>query len=253
MKASKTNYIVVVLVFSILMFQSYDNKKAQSDTKSAKKTSIKNFWAGDTSSSIHGIDISHHQKMIDWKKVKETGVTFVFVKSTEGIDYLDTMFNFNWKTLAEENMIRGAYHFYVSDDDPKEQAKWFVDNVGSFENMLPPVIDVERAGHKRLTPEEYIDNLIICLEEVESLSGRKPLIYSSPGFANEYLIHESIGEYVLWIAEYGVDTPIIPEPWQKRGWEFWQYTEKFSLPGVPEPVDRNVYSGKYYQLLEMVD
>jgi len=32
---------------------------------------------------IPGIDVSHWQKTIDWKKVKKSGVRFAFFKATE--------------------------------------------------------------------------------------------------------------------------------------------------------------------------
>lgn len=72
---------------------------------------MNNFWVGDTSTVVHGIDVSYHQFEIDWKKVKEHGVSFVFVKATEGVDYLDSMFVKNWKQLEEENMLRAPIIF----------------------------------------------------------------------------------------------------------------------------------------------
>ena len=43
---------------------------------------------------IKGIDVSHHQGNIDWKKVKKSrpNLAFVYVKCTEGKDYVDPRF-----------------------------------------------------------------------------------------------------------------------------------------------------------------
>lgn len=246
---SKYQYLICLIVLFAILFSTGCNSN-----KSAvlKKTS-RNFWVGDTTKNIHGIDISHHQEIINWDEVKKAGVSFVFVKSTEGIDYLDTMFLHNWTELEKENMIRGAYHFYVSDDNPVEQAEWFVKNVGNFSNVLPPVVDVERAGHDHIKPDDYISGLMKCLVHIEKLTGRKPLIYSSPHFAEKYLTSEKIGGYELWIAEYEVEKPTIPEPWQKSGWKFWQNTFQDTIPGVPVRVDRNIFAGKFGKLVEMVE
>ena len=239
------------LLFTFLFITSCSNPKEEKPV-AEKQNKQKSFWVGDTTSHIHGIDVSHHQKDIDWTKVKEQGVTFVFVKATEGVDYLDTMFVKNWKDLEEENMIRGAYHFYVSDDDPLEQAEWFVKNIGSFEGILPPVMDVERAGHDHITPEAYREKLVKCLGHVEKLTGQLPILYSSPNFAKKYLASDEFGKYKLWIAEYGVEQPTIPNAWQKPGWDFWQNTYQDKVPGVPVEVDRNIFKGNYRNLVDMV-
>ena len=38
---------------------------------------------------LTGIDVSNYNGTVDWKKVKESGVAFAFVKATEGITYVD--------------------------------------------------------------------------------------------------------------------------------------------------------------------
>lgn len=237
----------------VLLVVSCSNKRENSEAVNEKISIKKNFWVGDTIKNIHGIDVSHHQKQIDWEKVKENGVSFVFVKATEGVDYLDSMFVENWDNLEKENIIRGAYHFYVSDDDPIQQAEWFVKNAGNFAGVLPPVMDVERAGHNHVTPEQYKTNLIKCLNHLEQITGLMPIVYSSPNFAKKYLAGKEFSKYNLWIAEYGVEEPVVPEAWQKPGWDFWQNTYQDEIPGVPAKVDRNIFKGKFHHLLDMVN
>ena len=251
----KNIFITQILSILAVLFLLNCSEKTDKDLVEDKsiQSSELNYWVGYTSGTIHGIDVSHHQDTINWDKVKEFGITFVFVKATEGIDYLDTLFNHNWQNVSGNNMIRGAYHFYISEDDPVTQAHWFVSNVKSFDGILPPVIDVERAGHKNVTVEEYQKKLKIHLEEVEKLTGRQPLIYSSPNFAAKYLTEEYFGKYKLWIAEYGVDEPRIPPVWQTEGWHFWQDSFQASVPGVPKKVDRNRYAGKYADLLSLIE
>lgn len=250
MKPSKMILVVIILLFVFTKCQKENEPKENTTPHTTAKV---NFWIGDTTGYIHGIDVSHHQDTINWDEVKKFGVTFVFVKATEGIDYLDTMFTHNWQNVEKENMIRGAYHFYESDDDPVQQAAWFVNNVKSFKGVLPPVIDVESAGHNKVTIEEYQNKLIVLLNEVEKLTGIEPLIYSSPNFAAKYLTDNKFGKYKLWIAEYGVDAPRIPPVWQTQGWHFWQDSFQATVPGVPKKVDRNRYAGKFSDLVELVE
>ena len=64
------------------------------------------------SESTWGIDISHHQKKINWDElVKHNKPDFIFLKCTEGASHQDTKYN-TYKNKAEQyNIVIGAYHF----------------------------------------------------------------------------------------------------------------------------------------------
>src|SRR5687768_1484289 len=61
---------------------------------------------------IRGIDVSHHQGAVDWKKVEAAGIDFAYIKATEGRDHRDPRFDANWRA-AEGALARGAYHFFT--------------------------------------------------------------------------------------------------------------------------------------------
>src|SRR5881392_3647083 len=72
--------------------------------------------------SIHGIDVSKYQDMIAWEevkamKVKNIQLGFSFIKATEGIGNTDPWFKRNWKKAGDQDMIRGAYHFFIGSKD----------------------------------------------------------------------------------------------------------------------------------------
>ena len=236
---------VLSVVLTAVMFTFCSKDTDQNQTQSVQK-----FWLGDTT-KIAGIDISHHQGTINWFKVKKSGINFVFVKATEGKDYLDSMFTTYWNELENENIIRGAYHFYSSDDDPLEQANWFVGNVKNFKNALPPVLDIERKGHKNISPDTFEKGVLECLTAIEKLCGKKPIIYSSPHFADKYLFDKRFEKYLLWIADYDVEEPQIPSCWRNVGWHFWQHTNIDSMPGISTDVDHSFFSQKIESLLEL--
>ncbi len=41
---------------------------------------------------VRGMDVSHHQSIIDWQKVASSGIAIAFAKATEGIGLQDTHF-----------------------------------------------------------------------------------------------------------------------------------------------------------------
>ena len=59
--------------------------------------------------SIRGIDVSHHQGVIDWEKLSKAQIgkdpiSFVFIKATEGQDFLDENFNDNFYKARENGL-----------------------------------------------------------------------------------------------------------------------------------------------------
>lgn len=66
---------------------------------------------GRTKGNAQGIDVSHYQGDIDWKKVAGSGITFAFVKATEGETYKDPTFMRNAEGAADAGLLAGAYHF----------------------------------------------------------------------------------------------------------------------------------------------
>src|SRR5690242_8295227 len=61
--------------------------------------------------NIHGIDVSHHQDVIDWEEVKKMNIEnmhldFAFIKATEGLSNVDKLFKRNWYKAREEGMVR---------------------------------------------------------------------------------------------------------------------------------------------------
>src|SRR5262249_19644402 len=60
---------------------------------------------------IQGIDVSYWQGDIDWEKVRDAGVSFTYIKATEGGDRIDPKFLENWEGAKRAGIARGAYHF----------------------------------------------------------------------------------------------------------------------------------------------
>src|SRR6185312_14244080 len=104
---------------------------------------------------------------------------------------------------------------------------------------LPPVMDWESTDDLPSSMDRQ--NAILFLEGVKTLSGRNPMIYGSPYFLNELTaVRPEFKRYGLWIAHYGTQCPLIPEPWSN--WTFWQTSESYNLPGSGL-VDKDLFNG----------
>jgi len=191
--------------------------------------------------SIHGIDVSKYQRKVSWKHVKEmrennVSLGFVFMKATEGIISVDEQFRRNWKLAAKENMIRGAYHFFIPGKSPRVQAINFMQTVKLVPGDLPPVLDVEQAyGVKPAILRKEVKEWLKIIEEHYHST---PIIYTNVDFYKNYLAGE-FDNYPLWVAHYFVkDKPRI-----QREWVFWQHSERGRVNGIESFVDFNVFSG----------
>ena len=178
-----------------------------------------------------------YQGSVDFNKVKTAGVTYVFIRATEGITIQDSEFKSNFASAQTAGLTVGAYHFYETNDDPIAQLDNFISVVTLKAGDLPPVIDIERIHNN--DESNLIENIQKFLSGLESHYGVKPIIYSNHDFANEYLTE--FGNYPLWLAEYEVSEPKLPNGW--ANWVFWQWSESSIINGVNGNVDVDRYNG----------
>jgi len=96
-----------------------------------------------------GIDVSHLQGQIQWPHVLRGGVSFAFVKASEGGGFRDPQLGANWRAMGEVGITRGVYHFYRSSARASEQATNLpgaVKAAGGFADTdLPVALDLEAA------------------------------------------------------------------------------------------------------------
>lgn len=207
--------------------------------------------------TVPGIDVSYWDAGIDWPKVRATGQRYVFVKATEGDFYADPTFDDNWRGAKSAGLLRGAYHFFRCNVDPKKQATKFIDYVKSMndDGELPPVLDLE--SNDGQTKDKILSRVKTWIDQVEAAFGKKPIIYSGQYFLQDYLSEAGGGppawtkEYPLWLAQYPNNyvegmQPYLPRGWYK--WLFWQYSEKGVVNGINAKVDLNFFNGTLEEL-----
>ena len=190
---------------------------------------------------VKGIDISHHQGRIDWEQLMAgINVDFVFIKATEGSDFSDTTFEYNWAEAAKYNVRRGAYHYFSTASDGYSQARHFIETVPDVEGGLPPAVDLEELD---LTVDEFDREFQALLDELERHYGKPPIIYCVYSTYYKYL-DGKYTDYPLWFR----DVAIMPHYNLFRPWTFWQYSHDASVPGVGHIIDLNVFAGTPEQL-----
>jgi GH25 family lysozyme M1 (1,4-beta-N-acetylmuramidase) len=56
--------------------------------------------------AVHGTDVSKYQRSVDWAQAKASGISFAFIKATEGGDRVDDLFSNTGATLARRRAAR---------------------------------------------------------------------------------------------------------------------------------------------------
>ena len=193
---------------------------------------------------IQGLDIARYQGRIDFDKARAGGVRFIYIKSTEGKDYIDPNFYANWSGARASGVARGAYHFMTWCSLASEQAAWFVRNVPADQDALPPVLDLEWNNHSkcknRHDREDILEKVRVMLAAMEAHTGKVPVIYTDITFYRDILAGENF-DSSFWLRSTAA------EPHHKyagkRDWLFWQWTQTGTMSGINTEVDRNAFYG----------
>jgi lysozyme len=192
---------------------------------------------------IQGLDVARYQGQIDFAAARAAGVHFVYIKATEGNDYVDPNFRVNWQEARRSGMARGAYHFMTWCSRAAEQAAWFVRTVPADIDALPPVLDLEwnhqSSCKKRFSREDILEKVRVMLDAMERHTGKVPIIYTDMSFHRD-ILEGAHFDSSFWLRSTAAEPA---DRYEGRDWLFWQWTQTGTMAGVRTEVDRNAFYG----------
>lgn len=181
----------------------------------------------------YGLDVSHHQGVIDWEAVAADDIDFVYIKATEGGDWVDPRFAENWVEARAAGIDVSAYHFFTLCRSGVEQAANFLATVSVDQADLPLAIDLEFVApcSTPLSARDVRTAVTEFINLVEAATGRPMLVYVLSDFDTEYQITEAV-DRPRWVRS------LYHRP--DESWSIWQYSFRASVDGVQGGVDLNV-------------
>lgn len=190
---------------------------------------------------VRGMDISHYEGDVAWDAVRLDGLSFVYIKATEGGDGVDAKFADNWRGATSAGLLKGAYHFYNFCKGGAEQAANFIATVPPEAGTLPMTIDLEESGDCRTMPQKdaFRADLAAFVQKVSAAYGQKPVLYVNYAIYAKYFSGEG-DSYKLWIADTSHAAPALPDG---SAWTMWQYGWHGHVAGIPGEVDLDVFNG----------
>ncbi|MCG6151128.1 GH25 family lysozyme [Leptospira bandrabouensis] len=197
---------------------------------------------------IRGIDVSNHQGKIEWNQVPKKQISFVYIKATEGGDFKDKSFSYNWNEAKKVGFKVGAYHFFTLCKPGAEQAENFIQSVPLEMDSLPPVVDLEFVGNCKDRPKiENVQNEIsIFLNKVDTYYKTKAILYLTNEFIEKYL-GDQLFNHPIWIRNIFLH----PNTFSSLDWMIWQYKNTARIDGISGPVDLNVLNGSLESLIQL--
>lgn len=192
---------------------------------------------------IKGIDVSKHQGIIDWKKVKEGGVEFAIIRIGYGgsVPVKDEKFEENYKNAKANGLKVGTYLYSYANSESDVEAevnsilKWL--DGKTFD--LPFYLDVEdKKTQGKLSVNEltnYVYNICERIEKAGYFTG----IYASKNWLETKLDMNKLNRFTVWLAQWSSN------PTYQGSYGLWQYTSDGSINGISGRVDMN------YQLKEL--
>ncbi|MBQ1477591.1 MAG: hypothetical protein IIZ33_05555 [Erysipelotrichaceae bacterium] len=193
--------------------------------------------------SSFGIDISEHNGDIDFEKIKEEGVEFVFIRAgwrgaVTGYLNKDKRFEEYYEGAKRAGLSIGFYFFSqaVNEEEAIEEADYLASLVKGKSFDLPLVYDYEDFSEGRI---EELDgktrtaNALAFLERI-AMHNYKGILYTNLNWLRWYYDVKDIIDLDIWFAQYH-DVPQYPHPFR-----LWQYSEEGELEGIEEKVDFNI-------------
>lgn len=199
--------------------------------------------------AVLGIDVSVHQGQIDWQKVADAGIQFVFVRLgyrgyETGLLHTDKRAVENLQGAREAGLLVGAYFYSqaVNVMEAQEEARYALDILGDFKLDLPLVYDweyVSAAARTANVNKTTLTECTIAFCEAVKNAGFTPMIYFNANQAKRQLDMEKLERYAWWLAMYNLENEMLCKV------DAWQYSYTGRVDGISTTVDMNLLFTDY--------
>ena len=190
-----------------------------------------------------GIDVSYHQGVLDWAKLKADGVEFAMLRAGYGQSTVDKQFHRNAQECTRLGIPFGVYWFSYAGtvERAKKEAASCIEAIRPYRLAYPVAWDFEYDSVDYLKKQGTTATKTLVsdmgrafLGAVED-AGYYPMLYTNRDYLARYFDAELAGKYDIWLAQWPTK-PNLDNPPMQVG--IWQYSSKGSVAGK-SPLDMN--------------
>ena len=195
-----------------------------------------------TGSGILGIDVSTWNGNIDWNKVKNSGVSYVIIRtgfrgSTQGSLVEDNKFRQNIQGATNAGLKVGVYFFSqaINEVEAVEEASMVLSQVKGYKLAYPVFIDVEPSGGRadKLSSGDRTKVINAFCQTIQN-GGYKAGIYANKTWLSQKMNISALSGYKIWLAQYNSKVTY------SGRYDMWQYSDKGKINGISGNVDMNL-------------
>ena len=188
-----------------------------------------------------GLDVSHWQGNIDFQKVKDAGVEFVYIRIGRGNGIgkefvMDSKFKQNIEGFNKVGIPVGLY-FYTyaaSKKDAIKEAKWIVENIKDYKVDLEIAFDWENWSFYRDFNLSFYELTEVAKAFNKELNKHnyQGMLYSSKNYLENMWFEV---DFPVWLAHYTKQTSY------QGKYKVWQICDNGVVDGIPDnQVDINI-------------
>ncbi|AGK98020.1 GH25 family lysozyme [Clostridium pasteurianum] len=168
---------------------------------------------------MKGIDIYSGTIITDWNAVKTDGVEAVYVKATEGINYINPLMDSQYREAKGRGLKVGFYHF-AGRNIPAQEYQHFINTISKYQQDLKPVL-----GYEVANPDMSFVTVFMALNP-------GLLSYAAHNVADQ----SGLPKNKIWIAEPGAT------PADTKGYAGIQHSWTGRVAGMQGDVDVDLFS-----------
>lgn len=193
--------------------------------------------------TAHGIDVSHHQGVIDWDTLAPH-IDFAIIRCGYGAD-LTSQDDRQWKNNADACTRLGIpfgvyiYSHAVNKEQALDEAQHVLRLIESYSLAMPIYLDLEdNRLLENCSNAQILENAKVFCDAIEK-AGYTTGIYANTNWWKSYLSDPAYDRWDRWVAQYSSTLSY------QGSYSMWQYTSKGVLPGITEnTVDMNYWYGE---------
>lgn len=186
-----------------------------------------------------GIDVSEHNRTIDWEAAKNDGVKFAIIRVGYGNDLANQDDKYWLRNVSECERLGIPYGVYIysyakNADMARSEADHVLRLIAGHDLSYPVYFDMEDKSQFNATGGDSTElaKIASAFSEKIEAAGYDVGIYANRNWFTNYLTDPVFDNWVRWVAEYGVSQC-------QYGGEYgmWQLSSGGRVKGIDYPAD----------------
>lgn len=186
---------------------------------------------------MKGIDVSAHNGIIDWQKVRADGISFAILRAGFGklAKQKDERFEDNYAGAKAASIPVGAYwySYAMTPEEAELEADVFLSVIKGKQFEFPVYFDLEEKKQFDLGKEKVSAIMRAFLERVEA-AGYFVGLYGSASSLVTHIADDIKSRYTIWLAHW------VDQTNYGGAFGIWQHSEKGKVAGINGNVNLDI-------------